>query len=1652
MLTRQPHFRKFGLAPRRGGAVIILSLALLMSLLFLGLFFFSFIDDEGLSADIYAEQFTGDDVVFDAQQVLDFGLMQVVVGTNHGDDTTTGVADYYAPHSALTGGRYSLLAHILGPIGEDLDNDGTLDGPEDANGNGVLDPGEDVNGNGRLDPGEDTNGNGEIDYFAPSNFEPYSGAGIRFYNDAGTIKADIDGDGSFELTSVNQLRLNRSDLSEMNAVNNPTDYDPDAGYTYPDANSLFLYHESQSPTTGELFIKPSFDVPGTLYWTGNFVAGERVLRPHVEHVYTDGTERYLTSPTAALSGDTSRTIQPFETNLTNDPANYGVWTGTANNYTDLHGDADADGTRDSFLIDLDHPLLTFADGRQGVPLYFWRVEDADALVNLNTAGDMPIYRVAERSGSTRSQVLNGLFNDNRFLTMSNHGFSPSEISPGIPLYADPTNNTFIDGANQAAAADQFDKFYDEQAGIANASSSAGRLQMSNTELLKIMSGSHTYDSAGNPQATEFDIVGRYGEKAGIPQTSNAFAAAGTTLVDDDNDSNTGTRPAGGAFYANEQFRDKSGNPTTGAVAMPPSLHPLDPSGYATWLQVEPGIGMKRVLRASPDAVNPMGWLYYAETNVPQFSAVVSMWQFPVSGGVGVLPWVGAIATGFLQYHDPGSPRDVLQDEPDEMVVDSSDAGFANPDDQPFGASEMTALHASNGDWTALASVSRLRSLAPVNFTINYLAQQIRRQFTTVSWDRPEFSSPWSAGRLWESTYDTTDRSRKFPPKFGPIATPIAPNEHETGSLSALDPFRPETRRLLTVDFNAKGGNLTPQNRLELNGILSDDSTAGGAECFDTNGNPRFRPLVPHPALSGGAVTFNPGDLNMLHSNTAAPPYAFNAIGANPKAQEWWARHDRQRLARDIYVMLWLLGSTTDSASLNPYTPAQIREMAQFAVNAVDAMDHDNVITKFEYDDNLADGWSWTPGGPEVFGVEAQRPTFSEVLWINSKQITDAMGSPVDHVATLYDDATGDRHFLFMELRNALPFNINLGNDTYRIRRLEGGTEQAALTFDGAIASAPTVGAGENYIIGTHSDPSWQVVGGANAGKVQGSVFWLDHQINAPSATNLEYYELVPYIEAPDRPVGVDLATARQTYPQPRCDLDLCHERDRVLTPRFVESGSGAGYFLSSVAASMTPPTAFELVLERRQNMQVDGAMSDDSLNAWVEVDRVTARERPFELADQNANRNAVRSEFRNNCYSQERREPFYPHLSGAGSGLANPSQPGDGLIDYGVGGVGPENGFLKHSLGGPTLNVAIPNPYHTGAMGGVQPAPDSSLKHQRNSVLPSGNRPEIWQPHFDRGFTSVYDLLSVTFLSPDGLIFHDRTASPPEGGLVEAGGNGPTARARMTGIHAASMRFTNPQLTLPAHLSAHQPEHYANRWYRLLEFLSVPSHTSDEVKDDMTLRRRIPGRINLNTIRSEHNLAAVINDPDQISIYNVNAPTVDSYTGSRNWYDELLRLRDGMDGSGDPLPPGTAESRPFRPLSFDDPLFPNDPLGGTILRRGRNANDFDKIGLFEARTPGDAVNGTPGNRDRIDWHTRERLLSKIANLTTNRSHVYVIWGGFQFHEAHETASGQVQIGAQMTDIDVYRELIVVDMSRMEEGFDGEQFTFEPFILHREVLP
>jgi hypothetical protein len=129
---------------------------------------------------------------------------------------------------------------------------------------------------------------------------------------------------------------------------------------------------------------------------------------------------------------------------------------------------------------------------------------------------------------------------------------------------------------------------------------------------------------------------------------------------------------------------------------------------------------------------------------------------------------------------------------------------------------------------------------------------------------------------------------------------------------------------------------------------------------------------------------------------------------------------------------------------------------------------------------------------------------------------------------------------------------------------------------------------------------------------------------------------------------------------------------------------------------------------------------------------------------------------------------------------------------------------------------------------------------------------------------------------------------------------------------------------------------------------------------------------------------------------------------------------------------------------------PDVSVNNTILRNHATAA-YDDLGLFEARAVADVT------ANNVDFHTRQRLLAKIANNTTNRSHVFMIWAGYELFEAHQPAPEQfpnvVQIGARITDLPGRREFTVVDMTRLEEAYNPGTgaFDWRKFIIYRKRI-
>ena len=371
-------------------------------------------------------------------------------------------------------------------------------------------------------------------------------------------------------------------------------------------------------------------------------------------------------------------------------------------------------------------------------------------------------------------------------------------------------------------------------------------------------------------------------------------------------------------------------------------------------------------------------------------------------------------------------------------------------------------------------------------------------------------SDGAAEREWERTGTASSADtvvRRFPPAFGstlgdandPFRAEVrALLEQRTRNAEVNDPMNPD------VETDAKRALRRLTRKLSFNAVV-ERVTNPADPLFDatvgTNGlgEIRLRDLTPHPrnltadkvlaplghpalanyeASTGTTPRFGIGDEALRTAAKANPGYglltwdfdvtAIANAGGNPlAAQEWHARRDRQNLARDLYVLLYTVGGVGTDASgaakeynttnepdamtgERPlYTEDQLREMAQLAVNIVDATDPDPVRTLFVYDKNLHngytlddDGYANPPGDADderglVAGVEKQQLAIAEVLanvtWAEEKPAGGGREPDlVEHKLTEWKDtgtADGSPHdFLFVELAYTGPGVLNFARN------------------------------------------------------------------------------------------------------------------------------------------------------------------------------------------------------------------------------------------------------------------------------------------------------------------------------------------------------------------------------------------------------------------------------------------------------------------------------------------------------------------------------------------------------------------------------------------------------------------------------------------------
>ena len=1004
-------------------------------------------------------------------------------------------------------------------------------------------------------------------------------------------------------------------------------------------------------------------------------------------------------------------------------------------------------------------------------------------------------------------------------------------------------------------------------------------------------------------------------------------------------------------------------------------------------------------------------------------------------------------------------------------------------------------------------------------------------------------------RWWEFTADTDgadrdndgfpdgDGNAEFPPAFGTTAANGKP-------YSLSDPFRAQVRRTISVEAGDSSG-ILGQLPISPNHILDVDrvwDSAAGSSSAPPDGTPeflkymqrsglRFRALTEHPdeEETGVRAETNAYTLELTADsdpNTFASANAVRFPPQTPAQREFWARRDRQQLARDIYVMLYTLGGARNDGTAMPkdyrgnnnpnlpvdlasgsnpdalYTHEELRRMAQFAVNMVDAMDTDNVVTKFEYDKNLGNGWNLdddpytmefppavdnvtdptngldvatlnivTSGGlsPEdsgvasggsvigydrgvVFGVESQQLAFNEIFAVRSPVLTS------DHPATPYNDenisGTIDAHdFLQIEISNVQPIDISLGvnasskeNSVWRIARFDsvaGAPIKAPNDFDKAIVllqnalPGGVVPAGGSFTVSTGS-PELVSSGGV---ELDASDFYVDY--NSPTMYSSEdVFERI----SPD----IDNATNAISTITPGCNIDLHHDAHIVggLVARVLEDdnsvtsdgtvASNKGDFLKTLVPYGTNQTfvdnspsatssrflgtgavGFDLVLQRRANPNMPEL--SQFANPWVDVDRIKVTFTDFGLTVTTTDPAVVQSELLN-LRSVERNQPLNA-----------------------------------------TSEARFPN--------------TSKANHRYNSISNSNNNAlaqwTLYQPHFDRDFASTSELLNVPLYGQALLtqrLNHSRLSPYVQG-------EGTNLSTKL--LSTAESVFLQPDFpdVLPANATnLVTNEANDNRWYRILQFIEVPSRVHRMLGNYLTLNR-LPGKLNLNTIRHREVFAGVIDDPFLMDIaqdtnvtpyYTGGGPDPGNdyndgnfthpagIPGGRDRWHEFVNERDGLVQTFDPgsansingpsrvWAPGVPGSRPFRATTIDNGFeatpwrrLAADITDGTA---GTNRN------WLEVGTP---TNHTtpPTSSTTVERH---QLMSKIVNNTTTVSNTFIIFATAGYFEAYQDPStGLIQVGGAFdldedgTTIDDHkRAIFLIDRSEAINSFDAGSGDFD----------
>ncbi len=1442
-----------------------------------------------------------------------------------------------------------------------------------------------------------------------------------------------------------------SDANTLDLVNDPARWlpDPDVPYTYFDHTSPFLAYIGYVPSAGgpKFVVLPSFTRPQLLRnrpgvgstptdWETDPATVGFVLRAH--------RERLAVAENGIVTSE--RRYRPDYFTSVGTPVE-GMWEGLDGLPANYDYDVDPAGLgyNSAVYLDTDFPLqVDPTTGEQFVVKFGVVVLDAESLLNLNLVGNTALAKI------NGTAPLNAI-SDTNFLSRSNEGASRSEINPLWAMLADPFN----ENSGAFSFAD-----YQQYFGVASVLSD---MHAANMDLWALFHGRPRFSGAAISEV----YPGRYGEA----ELTDAAWTNGMPV---------GAYPWAGLSGTDDNFNESLDRAILGAYGTYPyGPRPFDRFGVGN-RALGPGGNSRYRRRVNDEPANPA------------FGRI----QYPIYSGyaLNALPY----AINFGGTLMPGVQATPILDEPNEALVDPNLASNFGTD-LPFEASDNAFLQLSTADRVNAGVFSRLEELARWTMVENDRNERIRRRTTTVSHklkthSRTLYDNAVPAlmpfhNRFWEWNDTDGDGNLNFPPTTG--AVPVN---------DPRQPIRPALRELMLSE-EGDASVATIQRKLNVNGVLD----------YDSNGLLRQRSLTPHSmGIGPGAITIGAVMPENVPGGVTKP--------GTSASQEFLARYDRQRLARDIYTMLYvfchgdstlntLTTQNTQATGWLVYSPEECRAMAQFAVNLVDALDDDDVITVFEYDMNLANGWGlddypYTTAGDftadynpvtglgerrVVYGVEEQQLTLSEGLAMYTEIVRNGIGMATDHPGTEWNDAQRYQ-FLFLEMQNMSTRDVTLENNSWQVVvRPVGWTgayvatnppdfvgSERRLTLRADAAGISTVGIGNNSFVsmGTAAvleagtvGPPVNTAGDFPAGSSGAPVAPADGPGGALGPARILVRQDATSTGTPITVAPFTANVDDLNYIDLLRDTSQFFLHDAPATPDAFEDGApintgnyGAEFIDLPVPA---PGTTYkiEVSLRRRANpyriaaTQIDPAESAD--NPWVVVDRMLVDVRNFNL-DETSDGQAELQAALQGALSNSRFQPLY----------GNPND----------------------SLG----NTAWDNTtYRTNTIGG----------NNENSAA----RFTLWHPHNNRESASLADVFNVPYCGPDRLNDPEAPEAPvdlnsglgPWRGLTTRLGentSGDPRDARLVGRDTFGFLALNPWGPDgdPATIGDN------NNWYRLLEFVEVPSGIHQNMVPDgsnylepginpvngarfaatgaysfcelignyggyQTRFYRDPGPLNPNTLREPENLAAWLDDDQAIQrpvFGQYNGPltplTDISGSGRGDWWNDFIESRDG---TGDPiatafgavaLPGVPGISRPFRPLDFHArQAFYNGATGqvqhsieDTLLRTLSAEHGVSSPltprgrQLFELGSIGDH-NTYPENSD---YAYKYRLLSKILNHSTTTSNTFFVFLQADYFEAEQVTVGGntvVRIGQKLPSSPGYRGFFVVDRSKALEMVQQE---------------